>query len=241
MNRLSWARIMLYSIGAMVFFGCQPVAEEPAFEPVSGGIVEGAVCNSPLTALRCVEPSKTAHPPGMESCLVGERRCVNEAWGPCENLNLVEVPLAPVTKGTAREALIGAPELCGGCDDRCFVSRDIPNDGDFDDPAFNVEDLVYDAGRGGLVIGSGKVAGGGLYAWISSNGSNVVNKLSMETLENVGVYRTGRHGVTSDPSRTAVDHHGNVYVANRANASVTKIAGSIGACLDRDGDGGLGR
>ena len=42
------------------------------------------------------------------------------------------------------------------------------------------------------------------------------------------------------PSRTAVDLNGDVWVANRAfggQSSVTKIAGSLDRCTDRDGDG----
>lgn len=142
--------------------------------------------------------------------------------------------------GVARSAIIGDPELCGGCDPSCMVTRDAPTESDFGDPRFDNDGVAYDSARGGIVIGGGDpTSSTGRYAWISSYEANVVNKLNMETLTNDGVYRTGRVGEDADPSRTAVDGRGFVYVANRGYASVTKIAGDIEDCVEVNGIPGI--
>lgn len=78
------------------------------------------------------------------------------------------------------------------------------------------------------------------YAWIANDGDATVSKFNTSTGVEEGRFRTGLVGVTANrPSRTAVDRHGDVYIANRAfgeQGSVTKIAGVLDDCVDRNAD-----
>ncbi len=57
------------------------------------------------------------------------------------------------------------------------------------------------------------------FIWIANSGENTVSKLSTRTGEELDRFAVGR-----DPSRTAVDLDGNVYVASRDSHELTKIA-----------------
>ncbi len=56
------------------------------------------------------------------------------------------------------------------------------------------------------------------YIWIANSAESTVSKLSTRTGEELG-----RYDVAEDPSRTAVDLEGHVYVASRGAATLTKI------------------
>ena len=77
--------------------------------------------------------------------------------------------------------------------------------------------------------------------WIANSGEGTVSKLDTRTGVEVARYRTGE-SLATDPSRTSVDLSGAVYVGNRVfdsstRCAVTKIAGRLGDCVDRDGNG----
>ncbi len=80
------------------------------------------------------------------------------------------------------------------------------------------------------------------YIWIANSAEGTVSKIDTETAKEVARYRTGPHGATDDPSRTAVSLEGDVAVTNRgglevAHGSVTRIAAIEARCVDLDGDG----
>ena len=73
--------------------------------------------------------------------------------------------------------------------------------------------------------------------WIANSGAGTLSKVDSILERQVAIYKTGPNGAADDPSRTAVDRDGNVYVANRGTAnSLVKIAGSIAECRDKNGD-----
>jgi streptogramin lyase len=93
------------------------------------------------------------------------------------------------------------------------------------------------------------------YLWVANYGIGTVTKVDTRTGKQVGKYDTvlmqnwdgtvppvnsPRSGCNS-PSRTAVDGDGNSFVANRAfcgeKPSLTKYAGTLGYCVDRNGNG----
>ncbi len=96
-------------------------------------------------------------------------------------------------------------------------------------------------------------------AWIANYLFATVTRIDTRTGAQIGEYdsvlRDGTNGAAPPgeeceteraggncPSRTAVDLHGAVYVANRAffaQGTVTKIAGFEEDCIDRDGDGAI--
>lgn len=79
--------------------------------------------------------------------------------------------------------------------------------------------------------------------WIANSADSTVSKVDTRTMKQIARYRT--FPGLGDPSRTSVSLGGDVAVANRAwqngavaaNASVVKIAGDKGGCIDRNGNG----
>ena len=95
-----------------------------------------------------------------------------------------------------------------------------------------------------------------LSVWIANTGESTVSRLDAETGREVARYPSvlvggDHHGQSLSapcqdnksgncPSRTAIDFRGNCYVANRSfghQGTVTKIAGRLADCRDRNGDG----
>ena len=99
------------------------------------------------------------------------------------------------------------------------------------------------------------------YLWIANTGENTVSKIDVDTGKEVARYACVRDstalglvpvpmgGFNGDgssgncgncPSRTAIDFHGDAFVANRAfgkQGSVTKYANDVVDCVDRDTSG----
>ena len=68
--------------------------------------------------------------------------------------------------------------------------------------------------------------------WIVSSSGGYVSKFDTTTYAELARVATG-----PDPSRTAVDAQGDVYVANRGGESVVKVSAAGKACPDTNGDG----
>lgn len=100
---------------------------------------------------------------------------------------------------------------------------------------------------GTLVLGSSSLELH--FAWIANHSMGWVSKY--DTLNNREIARyysalpvgSGLHALNNNPSRTAVDLEGNVWVANRAATgtatvgSITKIVNDRNQCPDRNGNG----
>jgi hypothetical protein len=120
-----------------------------------------------------------------------------------------------------------------------------------DDGSGAVGDGVMVDPSGHLVLNSGHLQLD--FAWIANANQGTVSRYDTRTGKEVGRYLAviPRDGLGNpvaltgnqahSPSRTAVDIYGDVWVANRAPdldfGSVTKIAGALIDCIDRDGDG----
>ncbi|MBN1210150.1 MAG: hypothetical protein JXB05_35185, partial [Myxococcaceae bacterium] len=93
------------------------------------------------------------------------------------------------------------------------------------------------------------------YIWIANVDMGTVTKMDTRTGKQVARYDSvlmtnwdgsvpavkPARGNCNSPSRTAVDGSGNSFVANRgicsgSSASVTKYAGTLSACVDRNGN-----
>jgi hypothetical protein len=74
------------------------------------------------------------------------------------------------------------------------------------------------------------------YLWVSNSEEGTVSKIDTFTREEVARYAVGLNS-SANPSRTSVDLAGNVFVGNRVDGTVTKIAGNLDACIDRNSNG----
>ncbi|MBI5500110.1 MAG: hypothetical protein HY907_07685 [Deltaproteobacteria bacterium] len=79
------------------------------------------------------------------------------------------------------------------------------------------------------------------YIWIADTGEGKLSKLCTLDGVEVGRYWTSPQTTGGDPSRTSVNLHGDMVVTNRevsgGPSSVTKFAGLLEDCIDRNGDG----
>lgn len=127
----------------------------------------------------------------------------------------------------------GCPELCSSCDEACYGGEGCAPL----DPGAG--DGLVGADEGGLTVSGESGAGPSLsLIWIANTAQGSISKVDTRTHQELGRYFTGLNHQGDSPSRTSVDYHGDVVVANRAfglQASVTRIL--AGPCPDRDGDG----
>lgn len=81
------------------------------------------------------------------------------------------------------------------------------------------------------------------FIWIANTGEGTLSKVCTVTGQEVARYITSPVGSAGDPSRTSVNMHGDVVVTNRdpttGPSSVTKFAGDIKDCIDRNHNGVL--
>jgi len=79
------------------------------------------------------------------------------------------------------------------------------------------------------------------FIWISNTGEGTLSKVCTVNGEEVARYVTSPQGASGDPSRTSVNLHGDMVVTNRdpssGPSSVTKFAGDINDCVDRNQNG----
>lgn len=76
------------------------------------------------------------------------------------------------------------------------------------------------------------------YLWVPNTGSGTISKIDIQNGKELGRYYTGPAGYDTNPSRTAVDLKGSVWVANRYSGSVVKVGLLEGnTCIDRNSNG----
>ena len=145
-----------------------------------------------------------------------------------------------------------APEYCEGLDNDCDRRIDEGADCTSFDPNAGTGWTLGPDSSGVIVLDDGSltleppaVALPQPAIWIANTDEGTVSRLDpttgRETARYPSVDRGGlSFGPINQPSRTALDQRLDAYVANRAFgtiASVTKIAGSLERCVDRDADG----
>jgi len=171
---------------------------------------------------------------GVGPCKTGLQKCKNGFWEEC----IGEItPIAEACDGWDNDCdgLIddGVMSTCLNCDFDCIRQVAKPKT---DNPfiivpknAVNVK-LNKD---GNVILKSGKVIPLKFsYIWIANSGESTVSKLDTKTGAEVARYKA-----CSDPSRTAVDLKGDVWVGCRGDGGVMKIAGSLKNCVDVNGNG----
>lgn len=122
----------------------------------------------------------------------------------------------------------GVLSPCGDCNQACKVSSAGVDGTPFSEGGWQDYDVETDD-NGFLVSTATKQMP--LDLWVANSPANTVSRIDTETCK-----ETGRYKVCANPSRTAVDLQGNVYIGCRNDGGITKITGDIERC-DKDGDG----
>jgi streptogramin lyase len=207
---------------------------------------EGCLCDA-LDPVECADTGPGRQ--GTGECAPGLRYCIGGIWGACEGelqpgIEDCDDGLDNDCDGTADE---GSPCDCAdGCSEsgaECFEGAEIVG-------------LVHGEGCDlKLATREEQLAD----AWIANTIDATVSRI--DTVRGVEVARYpavdgGDHGAPAltlgcdegsastgnCPSRTAVAPNGDAFVANRAfgaQGTLTKIAGRLDRCVDRDGDGAI--
>jgi YVTN family beta-propeller protein len=159
-------------------------------------------------------------------------------WWPdyydCEPLDKTSFPGAEEVQdgkdNNCNDQIDETDQTGGNCGLGCFQEGAGPGQGQaFDLDKEGVSGLETDD-KGYLKLGVGSLKFPSI--WISNSGEGTVSKLDTETGK-----EEGRYKVCSDPSRTAVDLLGDVWVACRGDGGVAKIILFDANCTDKDGDG----
>ena len=74
------------------------------------------------------------------------------------------------------------------------------------------------------------------YLWVSNAVDGTISKIDTFDKIEVARYHSGL-STGSNPSRTTVDLIGDMFVGNRNDSSVTKIAGNLDRCIDKNSNG----
>ncbi len=127
----------------------------------------------------------------------------------------------------------GVTNTCGTCDPSCMGSS---TEGDPFDLDVDESEGVGVGMDGAIELDSRRIDTA--FIWIANTGEGTVSKVDTRTQVEVARYRTGPlSGGDNDPSRTSVNGLGDVFVANRAGRSVSKISTLAEDCPDTNGDG----
>ena len=196
-------------------------------EDCDGQIDDGCICPDGATQY-CGD--------GAGACTYGTRTCANNTWGPCEGGTgpFPEVcdDLDNDCDGLVDEDLLNA---CGTCGESCYLFPVDPTvDGEADDgiEIIDANDADNPTGRAGITLTKNSYVPP--YLWAANHTNNSVTKYNTELHQEEGIYWVG-----TNPSRTAVDLDGNMWVGGRDDGRLTKVLVDTSSCPDRNGVAGL--
>jgi YVTN family beta-propeller protein len=197
--------------------------------PCDYGIYEGCPCSNLGNIIDCY-PEDPIYL-GVGECTAGQQQCDDGYWGPC--VGAVE-PVAEVCdyldNDCDGETDEGVLNPCGDCSQTCNSlgagpGEEYPFQLDQDNSSGVSENV-----DGFIVLDSQSL--NIEYIWIANSAENTVSKIHTKTGK-----EEGRYYVCSNPSRTAVDLYGDVWVGCRNDGGVGKILVHELFCEDLDGDG----
>ncbi|HWS88127.1 MAG TPA: RHS repeat-associated core domain-containing protein [Pyrinomonadaceae bacterium] len=133
----------------------------------------------------------------------------------------------------------------GGASDTQSYTLNIINPAE--GPAFKVYTLDADFDQGSFInvtrgtpdqLQLDETARNFNFIWVAVSSKGTIVKIDTETGAVLGEYFTSPAGQWRNPSRTTVDHNGNVWATNRDGNSVLRVGlAENGQCVDRNGNG----
>jgi len=197
--------------------------------PCAQQTMEGCKCPQPGAQEVCYESDPGTV--GIGECQLGMRSCNQGFWTECVG-QVTPTPEVCDEKdndcdGQEDEGVLSP---CGNCDPFCDTlevgpdsqSPFAPDDGNSSGVGLNID--------GFIILDSSQINLS--FIWVANSGEGTVSKLDTKTGQEIGRYKT-----CNDPSRTAVDLLGNVWVACRADGGIAKIAIDEAICVDKNGNG----
>jgi streptogramin lyase len=169
---------------------------------------------------------------GVGICETGRTICVNGFWGICEGgVGPVSERCDGVDQDCDGIVDDGVVSPCGGCTPGCFGG----NWGQAPVP-FEATDGFELTRLGELTLATTEQLFGNV--WLANSAEATVSRIDAERAVETARYPSGG----SEPARVAVDWAGDVWVVNRefeGISSVTKIAGDLARCIDRNDNGSI--
>lgn len=171
------------------------------------------------------------------TCEYGTQTCLNKQWSACSG---GVGPAAFETcdgqdnncNGLVDEGVLNA---CGTCNQTCYTTGFDPTMPGFDNELDGAE--IIDANdpdnptnRAGITLS--KTTRFLPYLWAANNAANSASKFNTTT--NV---EEGRYWVGTNPSRSAVDLNGNMWIGGRNDGRLTQILWDKTSCPDRNQNG----
>ncbi len=170
---------------------------------------------------------------GKGVCQAGVQLCKGGFWGECNGESL---PTPEVCDGKDNNCngLIdeGVLSSCGTCDMSCTQQKKGPDYGSGFNPGKDNSNGMGLDKNGYLSLNSKKANIDLHHIWIANSGETSVSKLDTKTGWEVARYKS-----CGNPSRTAVDLNGDVWVGCRSGGQVMKIITQIKQCPDKNGNG----
>lgn len=170
-------------------------------------------------------------------CQYGQQTCSAGVWGECAGgQGPTEAGqetscdgLDNDCDGLADEGLLNA---CGKCGQSCYTQTANPDNGTNEEGAETIPagDPNNPQNRPGITLS--KTSFVPPYLWAANHTHHTVSKFNTDLAQEEGIYY-----VAQNPSRTAVDLDGNMWVGGRDDGRLTKILWDITQCPDRNGNG----
>lgn len=204
---------------------CGPTGQGNGIDEDCDGIVDnGCVCQEGQVQY-CGDAAGT--------CEYGTRTCTNGAWTDCLG------GVGPDSEtcdgddndcdGLTDEELLNA---CGTCGLTCYelpmdpTAQGTPDQGI---DTIGANDPDNPTGKDGITLTKGSFIPP--YLWAANHEHNTVTKFNTDTEQQEGIFWVG-----ANPSRTAVDLNGNMWVGGRDDGRVTQVLWDSAACPDRNGN-----